>query len=264
MLGDSFAHMFAPYEDKWGTVLEKHLETRVLKCGVVGYGTRQEYIKAKKIIAMVKAPPKVIVLGYFINDFSEDYFFPSSVVLNGFLVSSFRIADLGTGLVEMKSASELNKEVEAYENKQKKQGNLAGAVRGWVVHNSVLYSSLKKIWRDKLKKFFAPQDSAQNEDIPRGELLYGFLTLPEKKYPWLQKGWDNHYKNLKNIKLLADTYGARLLIVIIPTKEQVYFPERLVALGTDLDAAINKLCAFLKREKIDILTSSHCSTLCAG
>ena len=50
LLGDSFAHMFAPYEDKWGTVLEKQLETRVLKCGVVGYGTRQEYIKAKKII----------------------------------------------------------------------------------------------------------------------------------------------------------------------------------------------------------------------
>ena len=48
IVGDSFTWGFTPFEDKWGTVLEKNLGIRVLKCGVGGYGTRQAFIKAKK------------------------------------------------------------------------------------------------------------------------------------------------------------------------------------------------------------------------
>jgi hypothetical protein len=259
LLGDSFAHMFTPYEEKWGTVLEKLLETRVLKCGVVGYGTKQEYIKAKKVIARVKSPPKLIVLGYFINDYSEDYVFPSSVVLNGFLVSSFRISDLATGVVEMKSEAKLYEEIKAYEKNLQQPQDIPHAVWFWIVNNSLLHAQLNKIWKVTLKNFFdyrVKNDSAlyvNNQNIPRFELLYGFLTLPEKKYPWLQRAWETHYKNLISFKRLAETHSARLLVVIIPTKEQIYFPERLADQGVDPAVAINKLCAFLKRENFEYL-----------
>ena len=42
LMGDSFTHSFAPFPDKWGTRIEKLLHYRVLKCGVTGYGTKQE------------------------------------------------------------------------------------------------------------------------------------------------------------------------------------------------------------------------------
>jgi hypothetical protein len=41
LLGDSFTWDFTRFEDKWGTLLQKHLGMRVLRCGVSGFGTRQ-------------------------------------------------------------------------------------------------------------------------------------------------------------------------------------------------------------------------------
>ena len=55
LVGDSFTHSYAPFPDKWGTRIEKLLHYRVLKCGVTGYGTKQEWLKAAEIIS--KGPP---------------------------------------------------------------------------------------------------------------------------------------------------------------------------------------------------------------
>ena len=53
LVGDSFTHSYAPFPDKWGTQIEKLLHYRVLKCGVSGYGTKQEFLKAAEIIHRV-------------------------------------------------------------------------------------------------------------------------------------------------------------------------------------------------------------------
>lgn len=45
LTGDSFTWGFTPFEDKWGTQMEKFLGRRVLKCGVNGFGTKGEFIK---------------------------------------------------------------------------------------------------------------------------------------------------------------------------------------------------------------------------
>lgn len=71
--GDSFTFGYAPFESNWGTVLEDRLKVRVLKCGVIGHGARQEFIKASRVIARVGTSPKLIVVGYFINDVTDDY-----------------------------------------------------------------------------------------------------------------------------------------------------------------------------------------------
>ena len=46
LMGDSFSHGQVPFADKWGSQIERLLEYRVLKCGVPGYGTKQEFLKA--------------------------------------------------------------------------------------------------------------------------------------------------------------------------------------------------------------------------
>ena len=93
LVGDSFTHSYAPFPDKWGTQIEKLLHYRVLKCGVTGYGTKQELLKASEIIAKVHHQPRLIIVGYFWNDLSDDYSFPSLTVIDGFLVDAAKYKD---------------------------------------------------------------------------------------------------------------------------------------------------------------------------
>jgi len=60
---------------------------------VTGYGTKQEWLKAAEIIARVRHQPRLIIVGYFWNDLSDDYSFPSLTVIDGFLVDATRYKD---------------------------------------------------------------------------------------------------------------------------------------------------------------------------
>jgi hypothetical protein len=199
----------------------------------------------------VKTPPKLIVLGYFMNDFSEDYVFPSETVLDGFLVSTFQVSDIKTGQIKKKDILSLEKEVEDFEKKQEKEKRFEGTLTGWLIKNSLLYSKIK-VWGKSLTDFFMLKDQHNFTQSAQSDAtwIHGFLTLPEKEYPWLQKAWGIHYKNLDALKKLADTYGANLLVVIIPAKDQIYFPEKLRAINVDLDSPRHKLREFFTREKI--------------
>lgn len=72
LTGDSFAWGFAPFENKWGTQLENLLGIRILKCGVIAFGTKQELQKAANDLARLPVP-KLILVSYFINDVNDDY-----------------------------------------------------------------------------------------------------------------------------------------------------------------------------------------------
>ena len=98
LLGDSFTWGFAPFESLWGSVVESKTGERVLKCGVNGYGTRQERLKAEKIVSMIKSKPSLIIVGYFIgNDLEDDYLFPRSVVFNGYQIDKIVFKNTATG-----------------------------------------------------------------------------------------------------------------------------------------------------------------------
>ena len=88
LVGDSFTHQFAPFEAMWGTQMEHLLERRVLKCGVSGYGTEQEYHKAQEVIAQTGNKPGLIIVGYCLNDLDSDYFGNNLTVHQGFLVGN--------------------------------------------------------------------------------------------------------------------------------------------------------------------------------
>ncbi len=67
LVGDSFTHSFAPFPDKWGTRIEQALHYRVLKCGVTGYGTRQELLKATESYRQGPAPTPAHHRGLFLE-----------------------------------------------------------------------------------------------------------------------------------------------------------------------------------------------------
>jgi hypothetical protein len=72
---------------------------------------------------------------------------------------------------------------------------------------------------------------------------------PVEKYPWLRGAWERHLNNLQHFKDLAGKHNAQLLIVLLPTKEQVY-PFLAGGALTDLERPNRVLAAFLDAERI--------------
>lgn len=253
LLGDSFTHMFAPFECKWGTVMQTMLGHRVLKCGVVGYGTRQQYLKAKKIVSQLKSPPKLIIVGYFSNDLYEDYAFPSTTVQDGLLVSFKYISDMQTGIVVESTLSDRMAQVQGYEKNNRTGSSLFGALRGWWFNNSAIYAAIETARRktgEGLSSRGPAGGGADKDRLLSATFYYSIGILPEQTYPWMRNAWDVHFNSVLSFKRLADELGSKLLFVIIPTKQEVYCPEWLQSNGIDLDTPRQKLLDFLGSEQI--------------
>jgi hypothetical protein len=235
LLGDSFAHGYAPFEDKWGTRLEKLLDYRVLKCGVNGYGTRQELLKAEEIIARIKKSPRLIIVGYFWNDLNDDDAFPSLTVVDGFLVVSGRYKDPQTGrLLEI---TDLEKEYTLWD---KLAGNYP--LGFWEVANYHLDQHLitLNLVSAALARWFPPKFSYTNP--------LDFMAFSQES-PRGEQAWVKHLENLRAIKHLAAAQGAELLVVLIPTNTQVY-PFLTGGRQTDLERPNRILGDFLQQEGI--------------
>jgi len=85
----------------------------------------------------------------------------------------------------------------------------------------------------------------------RPEEYLRILYQPEGS-PWLENAWRGHLENLQNLRRLADEHGARLLVVLIPTREQVYGLGGAGS-GIRLEEANEKLQRFFAKEGIPAL-----------
>lgn len=201
LLGDSFVHGHAPLADKWGSQLEKLLGYRVLKCGVDGYGTKQAYLKAQEIIEIAKTAPRLIILGYCLNDLEDDYLFPNQTVIDGYLVHLKELQNIKTGELSLR------------ENLEKKFSLLSSGslikIKNFIKRNSIIGRIFADFVKDNIMS--TPKNNICNNV---------FLSFLE--FPWIDNAWKNHFKNIDLVKSLAIKNNAKLLIVIIPTREQVY------------------------------------------
>jgi hypothetical protein len=238
LVGDSFTHSFAPFPDKWGTQMEKLLHYRVLKCGVTGYGTRQELEKAKEVIGNVKRKPQLIIVGYFWNDIGDDCSFPNLTVVDGFLVPSFPYKDPKTGeLVREK----LTKSYTLWEKLFSGTYPLSfgDMVRYYLDQHLIIVNLIN----DAAARFF-PRTKQTLTDIDT------YLAFKDETKNW--EVWKGHLENLAAFKELAAANGARLLVVLIPTNTQVY-PFLSAHQGLDLERPNKVLERFLRTQGIDYL-----------
>jgi hypothetical protein len=239
LVGDSFTHSFAPFPDKWGTRIEKLLGWRVLKCGVSGYGTKQELLKAAEIVARVRHQPRLIIVGYFWNDLSDDYSFPSLTVIDGFLVVSTRYKDPETGKL---SKDRLEKKYSAWEKWFSGAYPLSfGEMIRYYLDQHLIVMNLIN---DALVRFSPGKGNAFADSNK-------FLVFQDEQ-PWAREVWKRHLENLAAFKDLAAANGARLLVVLIPTNTQVY-PFLAAHQGIDLERPNQILGRFLKAQGIDYL-----------
>jgi hypothetical protein len=210
MVGDSFTHAYVPFPHLWGTQIEKLLKFRVLKCGVSGYGTKQELFKAKEIISKVKHSPRLIIVGYFWNDLEDDYVFPGSTVIDGYIVLTKVIKNRQTG--ETFVRRDLEEQYKNWKRYGHEPPSLKAQITHWLKRHSVIAALIFPFYTRNLNPW-----NKGIKDQSKGKWPLVFL-----EYPWLKEAWANHLNNFKLFKQLAIDNQAELLIVIIPTKQQVY------------------------------------------
>jgi len=231
LLGDSFVFGHAPFTDKWGSQVEKLLGYRVLKGGVDSYGTKQEFLKGKEIIKMTKTSPRLIIVGYFWPSLERDYCFPNQTVIDGYLVYQNELKDVKTG-----------ETVFSRKKLEEKFGLLSSSplikIKNFIKRESIIGKLIISAVKDKI---MGPSENNIYKNVP-----ISFLD-----FPWIENAWENNFKNIKSIQSLAEQNGAQLLIVIIPTKEQVYpFLFDWKSAGLDRERPNKKLTTFFNRTGI--------------
>jgi hypothetical protein len=237
LVGDSFTHAYAPFEDKWGTRMEKLLNYRVLKAGVTAYGTRQELLKAREIIAQIHRSPRLIIVGYFWNDLTDDYAFPGVTVVDGLLIGAGPYKDKKTG--QLPSVEVLEKHYSLWE---KLTGHYPLSFRNILYYFLDQHFISVNLISDATMKLFPPKFSYVDP-----------MNFPAfYQEPWIEKAWAKNEENLKAFKELAAAQGAELLVVLIPTNTQVY-PFLIGNRKIDLERPNRTLSPFLRQEQIRYL-----------
>jgi hypothetical protein len=97
LAGDSFTWGYAPLESKFGTLLEKFIKRPVLKCGVSNSGQMHQLNKFLEITNKVGRLPEVVIVNVFKNDICDDFAFPYSVVIDGYMVGDAFVKYDGMG-----------------------------------------------------------------------------------------------------------------------------------------------------------------------
>ncbi len=233
LVGDSFTHCAAPFQDKWGTLMEELLENRVLKCGVAGYGTRQELLKSKEVIERVKNLPQLIVVGYFLNDLQDDYEFHCKMQARQRKENSDKG---GRPLPPGEFLGPQNIREEPFRK-----------AKLWLQQHSILYVFVREILKSNISFHPIIEDLLTDVGL-LSSLRYMEFASPE--HPVIGEAWKIHLQNFREFKELAQKGNAKLLFVLIPRKEQVYSWLRGWA-GVDPEGPNKKLRHFLETEEIE-------------
>jgi hypothetical protein len=97
LAGDSFTWGYTKYDKKFGTLLEKTTGKKVYACGVTHTGQGHQFQKFKRLYEN-GLKPSVVVVNVTPNDPDNDYFFPHTAIIDGFMVESVeRCGDFETG-----------------------------------------------------------------------------------------------------------------------------------------------------------------------
>jgi hypothetical protein len=208
LLGDSFTWGYSEYDEKFGSRLEADLKLRVLKCGVSGYGTRQEYLKMLEVVQLTGKKPAAIVLMYFLeNDFIDDTLFPQRTIIDGFRLDQVKMDENGNR-VEIPT-----QQLQSKLNNFLKTGNpegktdLGSRFKNFINRHSILYI---------LGKQFVKKALAKPVKLQAGHFD---LKSSEAEPVWFSKAWDSHEKNLKAFKLKTSEWKVPFYLVYFSGKD---------------------------------------------
>jgi len=253
IVGDSFTWGYTSLDKKWTTRLEELSGVFMLKCGVTGYGTKQELIKAQKVIASVGKNPKFLIVLYTHNDLHDDFAFPGRTVIGGYMVGTIKTIDLITGRKSYFSESELMEKYNKYIS-----GSFSNRLRK-LRYNMITYRLLRYRFipyyeeqKLKTKSWLESRNEVPDEPVIEAQSVaeidkkehptvvvgkkqklittatstqMGFNTrvdaydIPLKRHlddyetEWYQDVITNHSNAIKGFKKYADSIGSQLFFI---------------------------------------------------
>lgn len=207
LAGDSFTWGFTPFDDKWGTVLEAHIGQRVVKCGVPGSGTKQQYIKAQNILSTLPNPSRIIV-GYFANDKGDDAAFPNSLVYQGKLIKNLSGDPTLT-----------------YDQLEARLPQYAEWAQQYCMWNMPAHPTLQRVkcyLRMHSILYLLAQQTVK-DIVPMAALrAIGIVNQDPPSVAVTDESEKTHFENVAAFKALAAAHRTKLLFILIPPQEDVY------------------------------------------
>lgn len=208
LAGDSFTWGFAPYEAKWGTRLEVFTGVRTLKCGVGGYGTKQELLKAQEILTRVPAP-RLVLLAYFReNDPEDDFSFPNKLVYDGYLLKKPE-GDTKRSFEEMQSRlPDLYTYGSRYCMQTRPAHPALQRVKCLLTRHSITYLLLK----NGIKQWISV-DHLQKVGVVNAPVV--------DSVPLTTTDTQAHLQHLREMQEFAKSKGSDFLVVLVPPMQDV-------------------------------------------
>ena len=240
VVGDSFAFCFTERADCWVTHFERETDLGVVNLGQPGTGSHSHYL----ILRDVGGPlsPRLVIWQFFGNDFNDDY---------GLFSANGKLEPLANG--------------ESAENDDEGSGPRS-EVRSWLRTRFALYAVLESIlpgWHRYRDPNAAKFEDRYAVTLPSGERLrFGQPYEPaalDMSRPANQAGYEISRAAFNSAQELVASWGGQLVVVLVPTREEVYESLTAAALGDDLAAirsarsAMLDLCADLQLVCYDAL-----------
>lgn len=243
LLGDSLTWGYVPLEQTWGATLDQLIGSRVLNCGVGGYGPRHERRKMEVVVAKA-GRPRLVIVGYAPgNDLLDDYLYPGRTVIDGYMINKVTLTDAVHGDRQVSSDEQLQARLDSFF--QRKPVGLIDGVKAFIEEHSAVYHRLRK---SKVLRRAASRFGLADAPPP---VLDGFEAfLPIDSYPWLDKAWEEHLANLRQLNSAVESIGANMLVVMLPYPPQVYESVRPQELHLDWEYPNRRLAKFFEDEHI--------------
>jgi hypothetical protein len=207
---------------------------RVLNAGVFGYGTDNEAAWLGEY--GWQQNPSIVVVGFFVGNDVKDVMLGINKTL---ATEDGRLVAAGTSKQAMDRGEE-----------DAQQGGTNGGIKGWLESNSHAYLFLRSLWYNTLGKGKSKPSTLTIFDAPS---FYRKAVPPE-----IEAGWQKTFGVLEQMRDDCQAHGARLVLVAIPTREQVY-PQSWADVKTqfaldesqfDLDLPQRRLAAFASEQTI--------------
>jgi hypothetical protein len=228
-LGDSFTFCFTDESDCWVQRLSQLTERNIINFGVVSTGS----IGHQRVMEGFGMPlkPPLVLWKRIGNDANEDY-----------------------GLAALRGETTIQ------------SANPAPPVPqyNWWGNNSAVYMLLKLILGDE-EQFDASLQFLDRAQATEGDInlafgrpyLWGAFDMSQ---PTNQYGWERSQQAIRDTRAMVQQYGGSLVIILMPTKEQVYRElsepligaEKLALLDENYDLMLN-FCASENLTCIDLL-----------
>jgi hypothetical protein len=203
VLGDSFTFGMNVQDDQaFPARLQERLnaagpEWRVLNAGVFGYGTDNQAAWLSE--HGWQHNPRLVVVGFFVGNDVKDVMFGITKT----------VATEDGRLVAAEASREAMDRGEEGQDVERSSG-----LKGWLEGNSHAYLFLRSLWYNTLGK---------GRSGPTKLTIFDAASFYRKDVPpEIEAGWQKTFDVLKAMQADCDAHGAELVLVVIPTREQVY------------------------------------------